>query len=80
MEKTLEDMTDWERFEARLHRKGQALGPVTVHLETKEPSVWIQIIGFLGDIWLVVFVATRPGIAVPDQYQVSHVARTTIGP
>ena len=42
--------------------------------------MWMQIIGFLGAIWLVVFVATRPGIAVPDQYQVSHVARTTIGP
>ena len=32
MKKKLEDMTDWERFEARLHRKGQeARVSVTVH-------------------------------------------------
>lgn len=42
--------------------------------------MWMQIIGFLGAIGLAVLVATRSGIAVPDQYQISRATRTTIGP
>lgn len=38
MKKKLEDMTDWERFEARMHRKGQAVRSVAVH-EIRAPDL-----------------------------------------